>query len=488
MSALFDLEKELRPFDPVNDPKTRAEVLARPNPFTCLDPNGEVMRNHRVITIHGGRGSGKTFSVADWLRRMMSVVKANMLCAREFQNSIEQSTKQEIESAIDRANRMAEFKITRDKIVHKRSKSAAIFKGLHNNVNSLKSISNILVAWLEEGQTNTKDTLEKLLPSIRMPDNRIIITMNPEDSDAFIYTEMVEKAGKEGYKDRFQIQVNYYDNPYFTESLESDRQNSLQRIIDAPNEEARLQAEADYAWIWLGFTKRIVGATVIKRTEMREFEAPANVEFYHGADWSNGGADPTAFIRCFIAKNERDKPCLWIDYEAYNHNAKLDDLPSLAETIPTLNREGARNRQVKWRIRADSSLPVAINTMLDNEFDCEAAVKGPGSVENGLQFLNNFDRIYIHPRCYYALEEAKKYRWKTDRMSGRILPILEKGNDHVFDAVRYALEHLAVNVESLSFFDIVNEKSEYAWDNLAKIFIPLMPAWKTGGSDWLDYL
>lgn len=465
MTALhdaFDLEKELKPFD-------RAAALAMPNPFEVLDPKGPAMRDHRIITLYGGRGSGKTFATAMDVPYIMGMTKINVLAAREYQNSISDSSKKEIETAIESLGQEDKFRITDREINHHLTGSSCIFRGLWNNVRSLKSISDIGLVWIEEGQTSTKETLEILLPSIRRPGNRIIVTMNPEQEFDFVFQEFIAKCGLPGYKDRLAVQVNYNSNPYFTESLESDRQTALQRILTAPNEDARLQAIADYCWIWLGHTKRIAGAAVLKRWEIRDFEAPEGVEFFHGADWSNGGQDPTAGVRCFEAIDESGMMSLWVDYEVHANNASLDDLPELFDSIPTLNR-GRRSSSIPpWLIRADSSLPLAINKLNESGFNCEAAVKAPQSVEDGIAHLNNYNRLYIHPRCKAAAMECSGYKWKVDRMSGAIQPVLAKGNDHIPDAIRYAVEHL-VNKPPASFFDMDSTYGQFTWDNIGKRF------------------
>lgn len=466
MTALFDLEKEMLPYDP-------EAARLRPNPFVVLNPHGPEMAKYRIITFWGGRGSGKTFSVSDAITRYMHECRMKVLCGRELQISIADSSKAELELAIARQGRDHLFDTTNKYVRSKRTDAVAIFKGLKSNIDSLKSIAGVKLFWGEEAQSISKETMEKLLPSIRTPGNRLFFTMNPEDEDAFVYQELVAKAGQAGYEDRLAIRVNYNDNPYFTESLESDRVNALQRIIDAPTEDARNQAIADYAWIWLGHTKQIVGNAVIKRSEVRDFEEPPQAlqEFKYGADWSNGGADPTAGVRLFIANNERGKACLWITHEVYTNNHSLDELPPLfASSLPglTSNTYGVP----RPTMTGDSALPLAINKMNDSGIDCEGANKAAGSLENGLMFLNNFDRIYIHPRCVNMIMEAKKYRWKVDGKTGKVLPTLEKGNDHLFDATRYALESL-IEQKPESFFAFTKDLVTWQWSEIGKQFVTI---------------
>jgi phage terminase large subunit len=69
----------------------------------------------------------------------------------------------------------------------------------------------------------------------------------------------------------------------------------------------------------------------------------------------------------------------------------------------------------------------------------QAVQKWPGSVEDGVAYLRAFDQIVIHSRCTHAAEEARLWSYKVDRQSGDVLPELVDKNNHIWDAVRYAL-------------------------------------------------
>jgi phage terminase large subunit len=68
-----------------------------------------------------------------------------------------------------------------------------------------------------------------------------------------------------------------------------------------------------------------------------------------------------------------------------------------------------------------------------------SAVKGAKSLEEGVQFLNSFD-IVVHPRCKHTIDELTMYSYKTDPLTGLVLPILQDKNNHLIDALRYACE------------------------------------------------
>jgi phage terminase large subunit len=67
------------------------------------------------------------------------------------------------------------------------------------------------------------------------------------------------------------------------------------------------------------------------------------------------------------------------------------------------------------------------------------SVKGPGSVDDGIEWLRSLD-IVVHPRCRHLIDELTTYSYKTDPLTGAVLPVLEDRHDHVIDALRYSCE------------------------------------------------
>jgi len=68
-----------------------------------------------------------------------------------------------------------------------------------------------------------------------------------------------------------------------------------------------------------------------------------------------------------------------------------------------------------------------------------SAVKGARSLEEGVEFLRGFD-VVVHPRCKHLIDELTMYSYKTDPLTGAVVPILEDKNNHVIDSLRYACE------------------------------------------------
>jgi phage terminase large subunit len=67
------------------------------------------------------------------------------------------------------------------------------------------------------------------------------------------------------------------------------------------------------------------------------------------------------------------------------------------------------------------------------------AVKGKDSIVEGIEFLKNYD-IIVHPRCKHLIDELQHYNYKTDPLTGKIMPEIEDKNNHIIDALRYACE------------------------------------------------
>jgi phage terminase large subunit len=94
-------------------------------------------------------------------------------------------------------------------------------------------------------------------------------------------------------------------------------------------------------------------------------------------------------------------------------------------------------------IRADSSRPDTISYVANRGFAVVPSIKGKGSVEDGVEFLKAHD-IVVHPRCRHTSDELSFYSWATDPRTEKIVhpPRLEDRENHLIDALRYAVEEV----------------------------------------------
>lgn len=367
----------------------------------------------RYKVAHGGRGSGKSWAFARMLLLKALERERLFVCTRELQNSIQDSVHRLLATQVKRLKLSPFFSIQESRIKCTATGSEFLFKGLRGvsgDASALKSLEGADVCWIEEGQTVSAASMETLIPTIRRPGSEIWITFNPNLETDPVY-QLVQNPPPSSVVRR----VNWYDNPWFDKTpLPAEREWMQRTDPDA------------YRHVWDGECRRnskaevLLGKCVVEPFEPRpDWNGP-----YFGADWGFS-TDPTALVR--VWEHQRT---LYIDYEMYGVGVELDDLPAFFARVP-----GARENT----IRADSARPETISHMQRRGWRVQPAPKWAGSVEDGIAWLRGHERIVIHPRCTHTAEEARLWRYQTDRLTDEILPKLRPGNDHCWDAVRYAL-------------------------------------------------
>lgn len=363
----------------------------------------------RYKVLSGGRGSAKSYSIADYLIVKAVHGKFRILCTREMQNSIRDSVHRLLSDRIIALGYEKFFIIQKDGI-YTLSGSEFLFKGLRHNISEIKSTEGIDICWVEEAEKVSDDSWTILIPTIRKPGSEIIISFNPEEEESATYQRFVVNPPP----DCLHAHLTFRDNKLFPEVLR--REMEYDKRVDPDK----------YDHVWEGKLKGYSDALIFKgKITIMDFETPEGVEFLFGADWGFS-TDPTALVRMFIQENK-----LYIDYEAYGVGVELNELEAFFDTVPESRR---------WEIRADSARPDTISFMCQKGFAVVGAEKGPGSVADGITFLRGFEEIIIHTRCPGAKDNFLNYKWKKDRITGKILPIPVDSSNHVPDACRYALE------------------------------------------------
>lgn len=185
---------------------------------TQVVPCLEVFRNPAPYKIsYGGRGSGKSWSFASLLSQKLTAEKHNLLCCREIQKSLEDSSYKLLVETIERLN-LKGWVIKKDTLENENG-SRVIFRGLKDlrAGNAIKSLEGYDLAWLEEAQAISLESLQLLLPTIRMNGSEIWACYNPNtEEDAIEMLKVREGA--------ISVKCNWSDNPWFTERLAKERE------------------------------------------------------------------------------------------------------------------------------------------------------------------------------------------------------------------------------------------------------------------------
>lgn len=174
----------------------------------------------------GGRGSAKTRSFAK-----MTAVRALMwdaagregiiLCGRQWMNSLADSSLEEIKAAIRSEQWLeAAFEIGETYVRTRSGRIHYVFVGLERNIDSIKSKSRILLAWIDEAEPVTEEAWVKLIPTLREEDSELWLTWNPERESAATN----KRFGGEITDPRVKIvTLNWRDNPWFPDILNRQR-------------------------------------------------------------------------------------------------------------------------------------------------------------------------------------------------------------------------------------------------------------------------
>lgn len=368
----------------------------------------------RYKILRGGRGGAKSHGIARTLLLMAAQKQMRILCARELQVSIKDSVHKLLVDIIDADPALsAVYSYTKNSITNVLG-SEFLFAGIRNNITKIKSMEGIDIVWVEEAEAVSSYSWQTLIPTIRKKGSEIWVSFNPDQEKDPTSQRFIVNLPPNS----LEIVMSWEDNPWFPDELRDEMEYLYKIDPDAA------------AHVWGGGYRTNSEAQIFNGRYSIESFVP-DVEWdgpYFGADWGFS-IDPTTLVKVYIHENK-----LYIYQEAYAVKCDIDDTPELFDQVP-----GAR----KATITADSARPETIRYMQRHGYSgVRPAVKWPGSVEDGLEFLKSFEQIIIHPQCKHAAEEAKLYSYKVDRLTKEPTVDVEDKHNHIWDAVRYALEKL----------------------------------------------
>lgn len=195
----------------------------------------------RIKCYYGGRGAAKSEEIAEILVFCAWKYGDKILCGREFQNSIEDSSYALIVAKIDKLGLRSFFDVQATAIFG-RNGSCFKFVGLARNIESLKSKFGYNKVWVEEAESVQDRTWRVLLPTVRAADSEIWISFNPNESEAATYQQFVtpylDAINEHGFFEDEYIyvrKVSFRDNPYFPDTLriemERDKKANFKKYL-----------------------------------------------------------------------------------------------------------------------------------------------------------------------------------------------------------------------------------------------------------------
>jgi len=394
----------------------------------------------RYRAAYGGRGGAKSRAFA-----MMTAVwgykfgrsgkTGQILCLRQYMNSLSESSFAEIKSAIQAVPFLNDYYDCGDHYI--RSKDGRInysFAGLTRNIDSIKSKARIILAFIDEAETVSEEAYMKLLPSIREENSECWVIWNPQSKDSATH-----KRFRINTPDTCKItDINWQDNPWMPAVLTNQRLEDLDLRPDT------------YGHVWDGdFLEFPEGAFWLReinkaQADGRIVKQPVVESHPVHCFFDIGSSDGTAIWVVQIIGNEHR--CIHF-YEAWNESFAhcVKWLKSLDLIIDTCwlphdadhKRQGIESKNLSPKDMMKRLLPAVTFRIVPRVQDLLWGIQSTSDM---------WPYISIDPTtCNAGLEHLKAYRRKWSNSEGRWTHIPDKSEGHseAADALRQMAQAFA---------------------------------------------
>ena len=285
----------------------------------------------RVITYYGGRGGGKSVTLSYFCILKCLQSRIRFYVVRKVDKSKANSTHSLIRRLL-RENGFMDYvvQISNDRILFSNG-SEVIFEGINERtIDNLRSADNVSYFWFDEAHDIQAETMQVLIPSVRADDSQIIISLNPQKSDDFVYTRYIKGADND-YS--VAVKVNYSDNPFFPKVLERDRLKDYETL-----------PRPIYLHIWEGETNDYNDMQVIDTDRIGFYDTYADYSYIclsiDTATSTKTGADYS--VIGVFGKVRDSKDCHIIHlargrWDWHTLNTKIQEIYNLTHTLTKRN-------------------------------------------------------------------------------------------------------------------------------------------------------
>lgn len=371
----------------------------------------------RYFIVSGGRGSGKSFSVNALLVMLTYEQGHTILFTRYTLTSAYISIIPEFIDKLEQFGSIADFHITKDEILNKKTGSKIIFRGIKTssgdqtaNLKSLQGITTWVVDEAEELVDEQKfDTIDLSVRQQGKP-NRIILILNPTTKEHFIYRRFFEDRGVQEGSNITKENTTYIHTTY------KDNIKNLSKSYIEQIEQMKIRRPEKYKQQMLGAWLNKAEGVIFNNWSVGEFKHIGTSVW--GQDYGFA-ADPSTLVEVNIdSSNKRIylKECFYLQRLTTSQIAQL-------------NLKHARD----GLIVGDSAEPRLIHEIRAKGCNVKPSIKGQGSVTYGISLLQDYDLV-VSPDSTNLIKELNNYRW-LERKSNT--PV--DAYCHLIDAIRYAV-------------------------------------------------
>ena len=375
----------------------------------------------RYKIYYGGRGAGKSHSVAKALLILGAKSPIRVLCAREYQTSIKDSVHKLLCDQIILMNMVTLYEITQNSIRGMNGTEFA-FVGLKNNVANVKSYEGIDICWVEEAQTVSRNSWNVLIPTIRKEGSEIWVTFNPELETDETYQRFVVKPPEGAIVQK----INWSDNPWFPDTLALEKDALKSRDPSA------------YQTVWEGLCRLTVdGAIFAQEMQVAELDGRITKVNY----------DPTKPVHAIFDLGWSDNTAIWflqfVGMETRLIRYHEDSQKTISHYLALMQTYGyiydtlwlPHDAQNKTLASAGKSIEEIVRA---SGFKTRIIERTPvvDSINAARTMFRNcwFDR----ENCYDGLQCLRHYRYDVDPETGQFSrQPLHDQYSHGADAFRY---------------------------------------------------
>lgn len=364
----------------------------------------------RYRVLYGGAGSGKSYyMLQEIMLNMLDCGDYRYLAVRKTGKSIRHSIYQGLRDLISQENLSDFFSISKTEMSITCVTGATLITSGLDDVEKLKSIAGINRIWVEEASEISEADFNQL--DLRMRGTspigyQMTLTFNPISELHWLKKKFFDL----GVEDSFVLKTTYKDNKH----LDQGYIDKLKRLEKEDYQFFRIYALGEWGSI---------GNLIFSNWEKKDLSKHKFDNFFNGLDFGFAD-DPTAPVRCHYDKKHKT---IYITEAEYRRGIFIDDVADIVKDM--IGNEV---------ITCDSSEPRSIADLRRHGIKAVGAKKGPGSIEHGIKWLQGH-KIVVHHTLTDMISELSTYKWREDK-DGNIIPKPVDANNHLIDALRYALE------------------------------------------------
>lgn len=392
---------------------------------------------HFIILVTGGRGSGKSFGLSAFIERLTFEMRRKpdgerlahtVLYTRYTMTSAGISVIPEFMEKVELDGTSRYFRSTRQDVTNLKTGGRVMFRGIHtssgNQTAKLKSIHGITTFVVDEAEEWVSEReFETILYSIRQQgiQNRVIIIMNPTDSNHFIYRRYIRDTHREELFDGVPVQISTHPDVLHIHTSYLDNREYLSPEFVKAAEAMREADPARYAHVFMGRWTDVAEGAVFKRWGVVDAFPAECRRVAFGMDFGYSH-DPTAIVKCGVVGNR-----------LYAEEVCCRTGMLAADIIRELRAQDAGGYSVK--VVSDSADPRLIQEIANGGVLILPAAKGPGSVIAGIEKMRGME-LFVTRESLSLQDELRNYAWDRDK-DGNYVNRPVDAHNHCIDAWRY---------------------------------------------------